>query len=122
MSVIDPLRKPRVFINSSRLLPLRPKSGGKWELQVQRMIANEVRANVHSGVLRGNGLESSCKFGVLTKEVAGEAPVVLERYIRSVEVQLPKGEYQLVVDDCIYKAIRYEVFWSVSVSSLMPCP
>ena len=86
------------------------------------MIGNELKAAVHSGVLRGNGLQSSCKVGVLTKEVAGEAPVVLERYIRSVEMELPKGDYQLVVDDCIYKAFRYEVFWSVSVSSLTPCP
>ena len=58
----------------------------------------------------------------MAAEPGGEAPVVLERYIRSVEMQLPKGDYQLVVDDCIYKAYRFELFWSVSVSSLMPCP
>jgi hypothetical protein len=86
------------------------------------MTALEVKATIQPGLLRGNGLQSSCKVGVLTKEVPGEAPVVLERYIRSVEMQLPKGDYQLEVDDRIYKAHRFEVFWSVSLVAVSTEP
>ncbi len=76
--------------------------------------ASRVSATVQSGMLRGNGPQSSCIVGTLTTEAPAGAPVVLERYIRSVEMQLPRGDYQLVVDGRIYKA-HLGVFWSVAL-------
>ena len=58
---------------------------------------SQTRAEVHSGVLRGNGLKSRCRVSVVLKGANDQLPVVFEYQILSVEKSLPDGDYNLLL-------------------------
>ena len=59
---------------------------------------SQVRAEVYSGELRGNGLRSRCRVRVVMKLANDRPPAVFEYQILSVEKSLPEGDYKLLLD------------------------
>ena len=61
--------------------------------QQESVMLSQVRGDVHSGVLRGNGRTVRCRVRVVIKVANDRPPVVFEYQILSVEGFLPEGDY-----------------------------
>jgi len=61
-------------------------------------MATLIEITSHSGVLRGEGMESNCKVETEDVIALGLPPVHANYHITWVEKDLPEGDYQLLVD------------------------
>ena len=65
------------------------------------------------GILRRKGFHSACQVLVLTRQVPGLPPLVVARYIHSVEMSLQSWEYELSVDGYKFKVRHADSAWEV---------
>ena len=82
-----------------------PESEGEKQGQLKR--------TTHLGFLYRKGFHSACQVVVLTRELPDSPPLVVARYIQSVEMSLPGGEYQLSLDGVNLKARHVDSAWEV---------
>jgi hypothetical protein len=73
----------------------------------------QLKRTTRLGVLHGKRSGSSCEVAVLTREIPGLPPVVVGRYIQSVEISLPSGEYALFLDGATFQARLADSFWEI---------
>ena len=72
-----------------------------------------LKRTTHLGFLYRKGFHSACQVVVLTRELPDSPPLVVARYIQSVEMSLPGGEYQLSLDGVNLKARHVDSAWEV---------
>ena len=73
----------------------------------------QLKRTTRLGFLHRKGFQSACQVVVLTRELQGLPPIVVARYIQSVEMSLPSGEYQLSLDGLNLKARHVDSAWTV---------
>ena len=97
--------KPSALVKPQFYWSVPPESEGEKQGQVKR--------TTRLGLLHRKGFNSACEVVVLTTEVPGMPPLVVARYIQSVEMSLPDGEYELFLDGVILKARQVNFAWEV---------
>jgi hypothetical protein len=73
----------------------------------------QLKRTIRLGFLHRKGFHSACQVVVLTRELPGSAPLVVARYIQSVEMSLPGGEYKLSLAGVNLKARHVDSAWEV---------
>jgi len=72
-------------------------------------MATLIEISRHSGILRGEGMESNCEVEMEDVIALGLPPVHANCHITSVEKDLPEGDYQLFVDGAVIAGFHLKV-------------